>query len=53
MLILNDVALEVRKDVEIWSRQRYQPRPVLSRSDGDIFRFRRYCEQFYGESEAV
>ena len=53
MLILNDVALEVREDVEIWSRQRYQPRPVLSRSDGDIFRFRRYCEQFYGESEAV
>ena len=53
MLILNDVALEVRKDVEIWSRRRYQPRPALSRSDGDIFRFRRYCEQFYGEAAAV
>ena len=52
-LILNDLVLEVRKDVEIWSRQRYQPRPALSRSDGDIFRFRRYCDQFYGEARAV
>ena len=52
-LILNDLVLEVRKDVQIWSRPRYQPRPALSRSDGDIFRFRRYCEQFYGELQAV
>ena len=52
-LILNDLVLEVRKDVEIWSRQRYQPRPALSRSVGDIFRFRRYCDQFYGEAAAV
>ncbi len=52
-LVLRDLALEVRKDVEIWSRQRYQPRPALSRSDGDVFRFRRYCERFYGEAAAV
>ena len=47
-LLLNELVLEVRKDAEIWSRQRYQPRPVLCQSDRDIFRFRRYCEQFYG-----
>ena len=52
-LVLSDLVLEVRKDVDIWSRQRYQPRPVPSRSDGDIFRFRRYCDQFYGEAGAV
>jgi len=23
---------------------------VLSRADGDLFRFRRYCEQFYAEA---
>ena len=51
-VLLNDLVLEVGRDAEIWSRQRYQPRPVLSRADGDLFRFRRYCEQFYGEANA-
>ena len=52
-LVLSDLVLEVRKDAEIWSRQRYRPRPILSRCDGDIVCFRRYCEQFYGEVQAA
>ena len=46
-LFLNELVLEVRKDAEIWRRQDYRPRPVLSAADRDILRFRRYCEQFY------
>ena len=52
-LLLNDLVLEVGRDAEIWSRQLYQPKPRLSRADGDLFRFRRYCEQFYGEAQAA
>lgn len=46
-LFVNELVLEVRKDAEIWERQDYRPRPVLSGADRDILRFRRYCEQFY------
>ena len=52
-VLLNDLVLEVGRDAEIWSRQLYQPKPVLSRADGDLFRFRRYCEQFYGAEQAA
>ncbi len=38
---------DVLQDVVIWSRKRYRPRPRLSGSDGEIGRYRRYCEQFY------
>ena len=38
---------EVRQDETIWSRKRYQSRPRLCRSDGEITRYRRYCAQFY------
>ena len=38
---------DVLQDVVIWSRKRYRSRPRLSRSDGKIMPFRRYCEQFY------
>ena len=38
---------DVLQDVVIWSRKRYRPHPILSRSDGEIGKYRRYCEQFY------
>ena len=37
---------DVQQDVVIWSRKRYQPRPRLCRSDGEITSFRAYCAQF-------
>ena len=38
---------DVLQDVVIWSRKRYQSRPRLCRSDGEIMPFRAYCAQFY------
>ena len=38
---------DVLQDVKIWSRKRYQSRPRLCGSDGEIGPFRRYCKQFY------
>ena len=37
---------DVRQDVTIWGNKRYRPRPRLSRSDGEIGRYRRHCRQF-------
>ena len=42
---------DVLQDVAIWGRKRYRPRPMLCRSDGEIGRFRRYCEQFYPDGQ--
>jgi len=42
---------DVRQDIVIWDRKRYRPRPQLSRSDGSIGKYRRYCEQFYPDDE--
>ncbi len=45
---------DVLQDVVIWSRKRYQTRPRLSRSDGEIMPFRTYCAQFYpDQSDSV
>ncbi len=38
---------DVLQDVTIWSRKRYRARPRLCRSDGEIMKYRAYCEQFY------
>ena len=38
---------DVMQDVVIWRRKTFRPRPLLCRSDGEIMKFRRYCEQFY------
>ena len=46
-ILLHELVLDVLKDSRIWSRQRYQSKPVLSKGDHDIHRFRRYSEQFY------
>ena len=42
---------DVRQDVVIWSRKRYQSRPRLSRSDGEIMPYRAYCAQFYPDPD--
>ncbi len=42
---------DVRQDVAIWENKRYQPLPILSRSDGEIMTYRKYCEQFYPDAE--
>ena len=37
----------VLQDVIIWGRKRYRTPPRLSRTDGPIGKYRRYCRQFY------
>ena len=46
-ILLRELVLDVKKDSPIWAHQRYEPRPVLSKGDQDIYRFRRYSAQFY------
>ncbi len=50
--IMNRILLAIQKhdvlqDVVIWGNKRYRARPRLCRSDGEIGRYRRYCQQFY------
>ena len=50
--IMNSIMMAIQKqdvlqDVVIWGRKRFRARPRLCRSDGEIGRYRRYCQQFY------
>ena len=38
---------DIMQDVVVWKRKRYRRRPALCPSDGEIGKYRRYCEQFY------
>ena len=38
------------QDVVIWGQKEYRVHPRLCRSDGPIDKYRRYCQQFYGDS---
>lgn len=44
---------DVLQDIPIWSRKQYRSHPRLSRSDGEITRYRSYCAQFYPDPLAV
>ena len=44
---------DVMQDVVIWRRKTFRSRPLLCRSDGEIMKFRRYCEQFYSDGQLV
>ena len=46
-LVVSGQMKDVRQDVVIWQRRQHRPNPRLSRADGDIGRYRRYCRQFY------
>ena len=50
--LVSEIVNEVKLDTKIWEAQKYQPKPVLCQADRDIFRFRRYCEQFYPQSSS-
>lgn len=50
-LIASSQIRDVRQDVLIWSRKHYVPRPRLTRADGDILRYREYCQQFYDPAD--
>ena len=46
-IMLHELELDVMKDAVIWAHHRYEAEPVLSKGDQDVYRFRRYSEQFY------
>ena len=51
-ILVKELAKEVELDAKIWTDMKYRPNPVLCQADRDIFRFRRYCEQFYPRSSS-
>ena len=50
-IMLTSQKQDVLQDVPIWEKKRYRSRPRLCQSDGEIGKFRRYCEQFYPQFE--
>ena len=40
---------DVQQDEIIWSRKHYVPRPRLVHTDGEIMKYRAYCNQFYAD----
>ena len=44
---------DVLQDVPIWRTKQYRSRPRLSRSEGEIGRYRAYCAQFYSDASAA
>jgi len=51
-LFAQELSTEVSFDEKVWSRMAFQPNPRLCQTDRDIFRYRRYCEQFYPDNES-
>lgn len=50
-IILTAQKRDVLQDVTIWGKKQYRSRPRLCQSDGEIGKYRRYCEQFYLEHQ--
>lgn len=40
---------DIHQDFDIWENKGYVTRPAISKSDGPIGQYRRYCRQFYPE----
>ncbi|MXY65560.1 MAG: Rieske 2Fe-2S domain-containing protein [Gammaproteobacteria bacterium] len=50
-IIIRAQGHDVMQDVVIWEQKHYRPRPRLCGSDGEISKYRRYCRQFYPDSQ--
>ncbi len=48
--VLTSERSDVMQDVGIWQRRQHRERPRLSRADGEIMLYRRYCEQFFDQA---
>jgi 3-ketosteroid 9alpha-monooxygenase subunit A len=46
---MDDQALAIQQDFEIWEHKRFRVRPSLCDGDGPIGEFRRWARQFYSE----
>ncbi|NRA35649.1 MAG: Rieske (2Fe-2S) protein [Polyangiaceae bacterium] len=45
--LLENVSRELDSDIPIWENKLYADDPVLSRGDGPVYKWRRWCKQFY------
>ena len=50
-LVMYEFKKNIENDFMIWENKAYRPYPFLNDADGEILNFRRYCTQFYPESE--
>ena len=50
-IIIASQRQDVLQDVVIWGQKRYWSYPLLCGSDGNIGKYRRYCEQFYPDGQ--
>ena len=50
-LVMYEFKKNIENDFMVWENKVYRPYPLLNESDGEILKFRRYCTQFYPESE--
>ena len=46
-LVMYEFRKNIERDFMIWENKAYHERPQLNKADGDIFKFRHYCKQFY------
>ena len=48
-LFMKAFEIDINQDFEIWENKGYVTRPAISKADGPIGMYRRYCRQFYPE----
>ena len=46
-LVMYEFRKNIERDFMVWENKAYNEYPLLTEADGEIFRFRRYCQQFY------
>lgn len=46
-LVLHELGVTTQQDQKIWNGKSYREAPRLIPSDGPIFKYRQYCQQFY------
>jgi len=52
-MIAYEAATEFSKDIVIWNHRRYEEYPALCSSDGELHKFRQYCQQFYPPGSSI
>ena len=51
-LVMYEFKKNIENDFMVWENKAYRPYPLLNEADGEILKFRRFCTQFYPESES-
>ena len=46
-LVMYEFRKNIERDFMVWENKAYNEYPLLTEADGEIFKFRRYCQQFY------